>query len=110
MPGVRAAAGAASRGPLRTSALWLLGPVVSLGAVGVAVFGYWALVDWSALQTAYAHYAQVAGSSTDLRAVFVAESQQNLHRINRFADGVWTLLSAILAAIGLHGIVGARRR
>jgi hypothetical protein len=27
-----------------------------------------------------------------------------IHRINVFADGVWTLLSAILAAIGIHGI------
>ena len=74
------------------------------GLTGVCLFGYYALVDWAALQAAYAHYEQVAGKSQDLRAVFVAEAQQNIHRVNLFADGVWTLLSAILGAIGLHGI------
>jgi hypothetical protein len=74
------------------------------GIVGVLTFGYFALVDWSALQTAYAHYHQVANSSADLRAVFIAESNQNIHRVNLFADGVWTLLSALLMAVGLHGV------
>jgi|GEM_PF-791508 hypothetical protein len=85
---------------------WLLLVCAVLpGAAGVLVFGYFALVDWAALQDAYAHYRQVAASdAADLRAVFVAEAQQNIHRVNLFADGVWTLLSAILAAIGLHGL------
>ena len=74
------------------------------GVAGVLVFGYYALVDWNALQSTYRHYEQVAASSSDLRAVYVAEAHQNIHRINLFADGVWTLLSAILSAIGLHGI------
>lgn len=74
------------------------------GLIGVCVFGYYAFVDWATLQVAYAHYEQVAGKSPELRAVFVAEAQQNIHRLNLFADGVWTLLSAILGAIGLHGL------
>jgi hypothetical protein len=65
---------------------------------------HYALVDWAALQTAYHHYEQVAAGAGDLRAVFVAETGQNIHRINLFADGVWALLSAILGAIGLHGL------
>jgi hypothetical protein len=40
----------------------------------------------------------------DLGALFVAESQQDAHRLNCFAEGVGVLLGAILAAIGLHGL------
>jgi len=79
--------------------------MVAPGVLGVAIFGYYCLVDWAALQADYAHYVQVAASTADLRAVFIAESQQNIHRINLFAEGVWALLAAILAAIGVHGIV-----
>lgn len=88
---------------------WLLLLLTVLpGMLGIAVFGYYALVDWAALQTAYTHYRQVISSTVELREVFIAQSQQNIHRINLFADGVWTLLSAILAAIGLHGICQSR--
>lgn len=88
---------------------WLLLLLTVLpGLVGVVVFGYYALADWSALQAAYRHYAQVAVNSPDLRAVFVAEAQQNIHRINLFADGVWALLSALLGAVGLHGLCQRR--
>jgi hypothetical protein len=78
------------------------------GILGEVIFGYFALVDWSALQAAYAHYEQIANSSADLRAVFIAESNQNIHRVNLFADGVWTLLSALLMAVGLQGIKHSR--
>jgi hypothetical protein len=36
--------------------------------------------------------------------LFVAEAQQNIHRINLFADVVWALLGAIVGAIGIHGL------
>ncbi len=78
--------------------------VVFLGTIGVIVFGYYALIDWDTLQKAYANFADVAQGQPDLSKLFAAEAQQNIHRINLFADGVWTLQSAILAAIGLHGI------
>ena len=78
--------------------------VIALGALGVAVFGYYALIDWAALQQAYSQFSNLVQQSSDLTPLFAAEAQQNIHRINLFADGVWTLLSAILAAIGLHGI------
>jgi hypothetical protein len=74
------------------------------GVVGIAIFGYYALIDWDALQKAYRYFANVSQGGSSLEVLFVAEAQQNIHRINLFADGVWTLLSAILAAIGLHGI------
>ncbi|MFE4108713.1 hypothetical protein, partial [Almyronema epifaneia] len=78
--------------------------VTSLGMVGVVVFGYYSLIDWAALQIAYAKFSEVAKTSPDLATLFAAESQQNIHRVNLFAEGVWTLQSAIFAAIGLHGI------
>ena len=78
--------------------------VVLAGLIGVAVFGWAALKDWSALRAAYLQFDTVAQSSTDMPTLFVAEAKQNIHRINLFADGVWTLLAAILAAIGLHGV------
>ncbi len=56
------------------------------------------------LDAAYEEYDSVRQSRTDLFALFAANAQQMIHRINVFADGVWTLLSAILAAIGIHGI------
>ena len=85
---------------------WLLLLLTVLpGFTGVVVFGYYALVDWSALQSAYAHFEQVASRSPEMRTIFVAEAEQNIHRINLFADGVWALLSAILGAIGLHGLL-----
>jgi hypothetical protein len=84
--------------------------VTSLGMLGVVFFGYYSLIDWSALQMAYARFSEVAKTSTDLATLFAAESQQNIHRVNLFAEGVWTLQSAIIAAIGLHGICTGERR
>jgi len=85
--------------------------IVIPGAAGVAVFGHFALIDWDALQKAYLNFEAVSQSSASLPALFVAEAQQNIHRINLFADGVWTLLSAIFGAIGIHGMcTGSRSR
>ncbi|PPT08251.1 hypothetical protein CKA32_005717 [Geitlerinema sp. FC II] len=75
------------------------------GVAGVCIFGYYAFVDWDALQKAYDRFSEVVATSSDLSLLFVAEAQQNIHRVNLFADGVWTLLSAILAAIGLHTVL-----
>jgi hypothetical protein len=80
------------------------------GVAGVIIFGYFALIDWKSLQEAYNYFAKVIQAKSSLEVLFVAEAQQNIHRINLFADGVWTLLSAILAAIGLHGIATIPKR
>lgn len=80
------------------------------GVAGVIIFGYSALQDWDQLQIDYQHYQQTFRTSVDLAVLLKAESAQNIHRVNLFADGVWVLLSAILGAIGLHGwSVGAKR-
>ncbi|MEM8505563.1 MAG: hypothetical protein AAF716_20725 [Cyanobacteria bacterium P01_D01_bin.1] len=82
----------------------LLVLVVIPGLTGVFVFGYFALQDWDQLLRDYAYFTALIEQASTLEALFVAEAQQNIHRINLMADGIWTLLSAILAAIGLHGI------
>ncbi len=74
------------------------------GACGFVFCMYFALLDWRVLQTAQAHFQQAAAHSKDLNVLFVAEANQNIHRINLFADVVWALMGAILAAIGLHGL------
>ena len=74
------------------------------GAFCFAFCMYFALKDWAALQNAYANFAHVAATSSDMSLLFVAEAKQNIHRINLFADGVWALLGAIVAAIGIHGL------
>lgn len=84
--------------------LVLLLATIVPGTLGVIVFGYYALVDWDALQAAYVNFSEVVQRSAGMEAIVVAEAQQNIHRINLFADGVWTLLSAILAAIGWLGV------
>ena len=62
---------------------------------------YFALLDWAALQKAYTNFERLAGTSAGMNALFVAEAKQNIHRINLFADVVWALLGAIVAAIGI---------
>ena len=83
--------------------------IVVLGIAGVAIFVYYLLIDWAELDEAFANFSTIAQDSPELATLFAAEAYQNNHRINVFAEGVWALQSAILAAIGLHGICTARR-
>jgi hypothetical protein len=86
---------------LRRCLIWL---VILPGLLVVAGAAYGALLDWAALRAAYARFAVVSRGSGDMRALFIAEAQQNIHRVNLFADGVWLLLGAVLVAIGLVGL------
>lgn len=84
---------------------WLLFLLLVLpGVCCFLICMYYALQDWAALQKAYANFDRVAGTSSDMSTLIVAEAKQNIHRINLFADGVWALLGAIIAAIGIHGL------
>lgn len=84
---------------------WLLFILLVTPGIFCFVFClYYALQDWAALRQAYAHFEQVSVSSKDMSVLFVAEAHQNIHRINVFADVVWALLGAIVAAIGIHGL------
>jgi hypothetical protein len=73
------------------------------GIAGVAIFGHYALQDWDQLQQDYAEFKRVAIATSDLSILFKANAAQTIQRINLFADGTWTLLSSLLAAIGFHG-------
>ena len=91
---------------------WLLFILLVVPGLACFVFCmYFALQDWAALQKAYAQFERVAGSSKEMSTLFVAEARQNIHRINLFADVVWALLGAVIAAIGIHGLcVNGRRQ
>ncbi|HEY3378424.1 MAG TPA: hypothetical protein VGL77_13115 [Armatimonadota bacterium] len=73
------------------------------GVIGFLIFGGYAIIDYAALQQAYGQFEQAAHVGR-VTAIMVAEAQQNIHRINLFAEGVWALLSALIAAVGLHGL------
>lgn len=82
----------------------LLVLLVAPGVLGMAVFGYYTLIDWDALIRAYRAFETAAQSSASMNVLFATEAQQNIHRINVFAEGVWFLQSAMVAAIGIHGL------
>jgi hypothetical protein len=82
----------------------LLTAIVVAGVLVMATSGYYLLQDWAALRTAYARFERLMGGSADLRALFIAEAQQDAFRINCFAEGIGVLMGAILVAIGLHGL------
>ncbi len=91
------------------SKLTILLFIVAFGMALAVIFAYHLLIDWRELDQAYLNFSKIAQSSPNLTALFRAEAQQNIHRINVFAEGVWLLLSLIIAAIGLHGVCTFRR-
>jgi hypothetical protein len=87
---------------MRQTILGLL--IVIPGAIGALVFGWFALQDYAILRVFYHTFEQVAQHSPSVTALLFAEAIQHLYRINVFANGVWTLLSAIYAVSGIHGL------
>ena len=73
------------------------------GTVGAFAFGLHALKDRTLLHEAEARFLAL-GTDADIRRLFVAYAAENARRINVFALVVWSLLSAILAGVGLHGL------
>jgi preprotein translocase subunit SecG len=94
-------------GIMSRTVLWLV--VILPGLAGIVVFGIFALIDWAALQAAYAHFERVASGHPAVAPLLAAEAKQDIHRLNLFAEGVWTLLSAIYMAVGIHGLVLLKR-
>jgi len=78
--------------------------VVMPGVAAVGVCGYYLLQDWSALISAFARFERLEREGAPLRSLFVAQTYDQVYRINAFADGVGVMLGAILAAIGMHGL------
>lgn len=83
--------------------------MTAAGTIGFVIFAYYAMIDWAALDAAYANFAALTDRPPDLTTLFAAEAYQHIHRTNTFAEGVWALQSAIIAAIGLHGLCTVRR-
>ena len=82
------------------------------GLAIAAACAYYTLQDWGLLIKAYATFEHTAASTADLRTVFIAESRQNIYRINCFADGAGVLGGLLIASIAFVGmaLVGARRQ
>jgi len=78
--------------------------ITIIALIATIVFTIYAVQDYLALMAAYTAFEHVAGHTHDMSALFVAEARQNVFRINLFAEGVWALLSAILATLGLLGM------
>lgn len=83
---------------------------VAFGIMAASVSIYGACLDWPQLRRATENWSYVVTSNGDMRAVFVAEARQNIHRINLFADVVWALLGLILSALGTIGLTIAREQ
>jgi len=81
----------------------ILGILTISGLLAVVICSFYLFYDWKALGMAFARFEKLAMSSADLRSIFIAESYQNIYRINCFADGIGILSGSILTAIGLHG-------
>ena len=79
--------------------------VVLPGTSASAISAYYLLPEWAALDAAYQHYRKVieAPSST-VKEVLIAETAQDIHRINCFAEGVGALLGGVILSIGLLGM------
>ena len=74
--------------------------VGSLGALIVAVCGYYLLADWAALSRAYAAF-QHAHDAGRLADVQYYSQVQLCHRLNAFAEGVGVLAGLHLVALAL---------
>ncbi len=81
--------------------LWMF-IVVGLFAATISLGGAW--LDWNELRRAYESWHRVVTANGDLRSLFLAESRQNIHRVNLFADVVWVLLGLIPSALGTIGL------
>jgi hypothetical protein len=89
----------------------LLITVVLPGITFASVSTYYLLPEWAALNASVKSYDQVAKSpSSTMRDVFIAQSAENRHRINCFAEGVGVLLGSGIFAIGMHGILTQPRK
>lgn len=79
-----------------------------LGAIAICVF--YLFPEWSALDKSYQNYQKLATSGAAMRELSIAQSAENRHRINCFAEGIRVLLGGIMVSIGVHGLCLLPRR
>lgn len=83
--------------------------IVIPGIASMAIFGYYAIRDWRALQEAYERYQLVTrNGALGIETIFLANSKHMVQRISLLADGTWFFLSAICTSIGLLGFVTSK--
>ena len=87
---------------MRTWVLILL--LVVPGLAVMAACAYYLLGDWQGLNATHARFEGLVAQNADLRRLFIVWAQEDLHRINVFAEGVGFLLGALLAGLGVHGL------
>jgi len=87
---------------MRKWALVLL--LILPGVAAMAVCGYYLRAEWGGLNATHARFGTLLAQNADIRRLFIVHAQENLHRINAFAEGVGFLLGALLAGLGLHGL------
>ena len=79
--------------------------VVLPGLGTSAVSAYYLFPEWAALDAAYQRYRQVIESpSSTQKDLLIAQTAQDIHRINCFAEGVGLLFGAVIFSIGLQGM------
>jgi hypothetical protein len=78
--------------------------VILPGLLAVIASGYYLTVDWPALQASRGRCDQAVTRHADTSELFAAHAKEEAHRFNVFAEGVWLLLGAILAGVGIHGL------
>lgn len=79
--------------------------VVLPGFGASAVSAYYLLPEWAALDASYKNFRQVIESpSSSMNNVLAAQTAQEIHRINCFAEGVGILLGGVILSIGIHGL------
>jgi hypothetical protein len=84
--------------------LALLGFAIAPGLGAIAICTFYMFPEWSALDRAHRNYQSLASSGADMRALSIAQSAENRHRINCFAEGVGILLGGVMVSIGVHGL------
>ena len=87
---------------MRTAALILL--LITPGLAAMAVCAYYLAAEWSALNATHARFEALVAHNADLRRLFIVDAQEDMHRINAFAEGVGFMLGALRAGPGIHGI------
>jgi hypothetical protein len=88
---------------MKAIALLLL--VILPGTSMMALSTYYLFPEWTALTVSHKNFETLAKSpSASINQLFVAQSAENRHRINCFAEGMGVLLGMVITSIGIHGI------
>ncbi|NEO26191.1 MAG: hypothetical protein F6K03_04660 [Kamptonema sp. SIO4C4] len=83
----------------------LIGGVILPGLAAMGISAVALVPDYVQLMASVEEYKRLAASpSTSLEELFIAQSAEQRHRINCFAEGVGILLGGVITAIGIHGL------